>query len=94
MCTGEKYGKCSVIFGGPAFVGVLGACTCNWYQAAFSPPLWPGYEARLIRSLLVDIVFMYHARSQSLNVYWHPPAHAHRIIIGSCNIKWLNIVME
>ena len=45
MCTTRKYGKYTVIFGAPGFVGVLGACACNWYQAAFSPPSRPGYEA-------------------------------------------------
>ena len=54
MCTGEKYGKYLVIFGAPAFVGVLSACACNWYQAAFSSflaPLRPGYEANVIYEL-------------------------------------------
>ena len=42
MCTWEEYGKYSVTFGGPAFVGALSACACSWYQP---PASWPGYEA-------------------------------------------------
>ena len=33
------------MFGAPGFVGVVGACACNWYQAAF--PLLHGLDKRL-----------------------------------------------
>ena len=42
--TDRKCGKYTVVFGAPGFVGVLRACACNRYQAAFPPPL--GYEVR------------------------------------------------
>ena len=35
-----------VVRGTPGFLGVVGACVCNRYQALFAPPSWPGYEAR------------------------------------------------
>ena len=39
----------TVICGTPGFVGVVGACTCNRYQALFPPPSRPGYEAGPVR---------------------------------------------
>ena len=36
--------KRKVVRGTPGFLGVVGACACNRYQALFSPS-GPGYEA-------------------------------------------------
>ena len=50
-CTECKYGKYMVIFGALTFLGVVGACACNWYQAAFSSPsaaLVRGYPCTIL----------------------------------------------
>ena len=42
MCNGSKYGTYTVIFGAPAFLGVVSAWAWNWYQATFFyPPAGP-----------------------------------------------------
>ena len=63
--TGGKCGKYTVVFGAPGFVGVLRACACNRYQAAFFPsPSRPGYEAR-VRSQDYTIEITTDVRSQT-----------------------------
>ena len=44
-CTGGKYGKYTVIFGTPCFLGIVSACACYWYQATFHLLSRSGYEA-------------------------------------------------
>ena len=39
--------KRTIVHGTPGFLGVVGACACNRYQALFSPPSGPGYEAKI-----------------------------------------------
>ena len=41
-----------VVFGAPGFVGVLRACACNRYQAAFPPPL-RGLGMRLVHYVFI-----------------------------------------
>ena len=48
-CTlgrGRRVKKRTVVHGTPGFLGVVGACACNRYQALLPPPSGPGYEAR------------------------------------------------
>ena len=42
---GRRVKKHTVVCGTPAFLGVVGACACNRYQALSPPPSGPGYEA-------------------------------------------------
>ena len=47
-CTlgrGRRAKKHTVVCGIPGFLGVVDARVCNRYQALFSPPSGPGYEA-------------------------------------------------
>ena len=43
-----------VICSTPGFLGVVGACACNGYQALFPPPFGPGYEASHIYTSCTD----------------------------------------
>ena len=47
--------KRTVVCGTPGFLGVVGACACNSYQALFPPPSGPGYEASswLVRGYMI-----------------------------------------
>ena len=97
---GRNTKKYTVIFGGPAFSGVLSTCACNWYQAAFSPPSLPGYEARGIFAGFYSInikvcigLYMYVYVYNLFYVYslflppcskWEPPS-GKNISTASCN---------
>ena len=56
--------KHTVVCGTPDFLGVVGACACNRYQALF-PPFGPGYEA-IVRPTAPPLLMMQYFTSLSL----------------------------
>ena len=76
-CTlghGRRVKKCTAVCGTPGFLGVVGTCACNRYQALSPPPQRACMGMRLGQLLIgVQLLFKYRTKRAHYGISAHPP---------------------